>query len=263
MRIAARLSIVLVLLTASLVLLQPISSVAASCANEKAAVDQLGKDIARLTDDLNKQRRELASAQRDLADDLRLIDKSQQVLQGSAERVAQELKDKGLYDAAKTLSIQIALTIAIAAAGPEGWGLLGHTLEVMAEVVEKAHTAYEVYDLIHEGQEAAAVMDELTSGMGSLDAARAYAEENNLTELSLMLDHEEQLAARMKAFDRDWARIKNAAIAIAGDQALLDKFAQQLAAALEALYACLDKPGPVPNACEGRATNPSGAGVCR
>lgn len=259
----ARLSVVLVLVLTCVQLVQPVSAEAASCAAEKAAVDQLGKDISRLTDDLNRQRSELASAERDLADDLRLIDQAQKALQGEADAVSQELKDKGLSGALKTLAIQLALTIAILAAGPEGWGLLGHTVAGVAEGVEQMHTLKEVYDLLREGQKAASVMDGLSSQSGNLEEARAFAEENDLTQLGLMLDREEALAARVKAFDKDWTRIRNAAIAIAGDEALLDKLAQQLAAALEALYACLDKPGPVPSACEGQVTNPDGAGVCR
>lgn len=259
----ARLSVLLVLVLTCVQLLQPVSANAADCTAEKAAVDQLGKDISRLTDDLNRQRNELASAQRDLEHDLKLIDQAEKVLQGEADAVKQELETKGLTAALKTLAVQIALTIAIAAAGPEGYGLLGHTVETVAEVIEKIQTGTEIYDLLREGQEAAGVMDDLVSEMGDLEAAQAYADENDLTELGLMLDHEEALAARVKAFDKDWTRIRNAAIAIAGDEALLDKFAQQLAAALEALYACLDKPGPVPSSCEGQPTNPNGAGVCR
>ena len=263
MRIHQRVSVALVLVLSTVLLLQPISAGAAGCEKEKAAVDELGKNIARLTDDLNRQRAALAAAESALVDDLKLIEKSQQVLQGEADGVSQELKDKGLSNALKSLAIEVALSIALGAIGPEGWGALAHTTEQIAEIAEKAHTAYEVYDLLREGGEASAVMDQLTRSMGSLEDARKYAEENDLPQLSLMLDHEEELAARMKAFDRDWTKLKNAAAAVAGDEALLAKLAKDLAAALEALYACLDKPGPVPSACEGQATNPNGAGVCR
>jgi hypothetical protein len=262
-RVTARLSMLLMVVLSAVLVLQPISAGAADCSAEKAAVDELGKNIAKLTDDIKKQQRDLEAAQRDLANDLALIEKTQRTLQGEVPDVQQELRDKGLSDSLKIAAVQVPLSIAIFAAGPEGWGLLGHELTTLIELLEKAHTALEIYDLVREGGEAQDILDELTSDLGSLDATRTFADEHDLPHLSLMLDHEAALAAQMKAFDRDWARIKFAANAIAGDQALLDKLAQQLAAALEALYACLDQPGPVPSPCEGQATNPNGAGVCR
>jgi hypothetical protein len=76
--------------------------------------------------------------------------------------------------------VQVAIAIAIAAAGPEAWGLLGHTAATLLELADQAHTASEVADLLKEGAQAGAVMDEINSGLGNLEGARAYAEENNL-----------------------------------------------------------------------------------
>jgi len=264
MRARARLSAFLVVLMSCLVVLQPMSAGAADCSKELEAITELGKNIAKLTDDLNKQRSDLEAAKRDLEADLKNIAEAQKALQGEAERVQQELNDKGMTEALKTLAVQVAIAIAIAAAGPEAWGLLGHTAATLLELADQAHTASEVADLLKEGAQAGAVMDQINSGMGNLEGARAYAEENNLTELNKMLDEEEQLAALMKKFDQDWTRLKKAYNAIKGDEALLAKFAQQLADLYAAYAACMDKPGPVPSACEeGQPTNPDGAGVCR
>lgn len=107
------------------------------------------------------------------------------------------------------------------------------------------------------------MMDELTAELGNLDAAQAFADENGLTQMSLMLEHEANLTAAMKSFDQDWSRFRFAVNAIAGDTALLKTLGIQLAADWTAFYACQDQAGPVPSACEGQATNPNGAGVCR
>jgi len=260
----ARLSVFLVVLMSCLVVLQPMSVYAADCSKEKALVDQLGTDINRLMADLDKQHSDEAAAQRDLAADLKNIGAAQQALQGEAALVQQELNDRGMIQALKTLAVQVAIAIGIAAAGPEAWGLFGHTVAALAELADQAHTANEVSNLLKDGAKEGAMMDEIASGLGNLEGARAYAEENNLTELNKMLDQEEQLAALMKKFDQDWNRLKFAHNAIKGDEALLLKLGEQLGKALEALWACQDKPGPVPSPCEeGQATNPNGAGVCR
>jgi cell division FtsZ-interacting protein ZapD len=262
-RARAPLSFFLVVLMSCLVVLQPISVYGADCSNQNALIVQLGKDISRLRDDLNKQKSDEAAAQRDLAADLKNIDAAQKALQEEAPRVQQELNDKGTIQALKTLAVQVLIAIAIGAAGPEGYGLLGHTVEVLAELADHAYTSYEVGNLLKEGVEAAAVMDEINAGLGNIEGARAYAEENNLTEFNKLLDMEEQLAALIKKFDQDWNRLKFAHNAVLGDQALLDKLARQLADAFEAYWACMDKAGPVPSECEGQPTNPNGAGVCR
>jgi hypothetical protein len=263
-RAKAGLTVFLVLLMSCLVVLQPISVYGADCSKEKAVIDQLGKDISRLRDDLDKQKRDEAAAQHDLAADLKNIDAAQQALQAEAPLVQQELDGKGMTAALKTLGVQALVAILIGFAGPEGLGLLGHTLTVLAELADHAYTSYEVGNLLKEGADAAAVMDAINAGMGNTADARAYAEENHLTEFNKLLDMEEALAALMKKFDQDWKRLKFAHNAVLGDEALLAKLAKQLADAFEAYWACLDKPGPVPSACEeGVALNPEGAGVCR
>jgi hypothetical protein len=264
LRAKGGLSVFLVILMSCLLVAQPISVYAADCSKEKALIDQLGKDISRLRDDLNKQKSDEAAAQRDLAADLKNIATVQQAITAEAPRVQQELNDRGMTEALKTLAVQVVIAIGIAAAGPEAWGLFGHTIAALAELADQAHTAIEVTKLLKEGAEAGAVMDEINSGMGNTEAARAYAEENNLTEFTKLLDMEDQLKALMTKFDQDWKRLKFAHNAVLGDEALLAKLAKQLADAFEAYWACLDKPGPVPSACEeGQATNPDGAGVCR
>ena len=263
-RARSRLSVFLVVLMSCLVVLQPVSVYAADCSKEKALVDQLGKDISRLRDDLDKQKRDEAAAQRDLAADLKAIDAAQQALQAEAPLVQQELNNKGAIEALKTLAVQVLIAIAIGAAGPEGYGLFGHTLTVLAELADHAYTSYEVGNLLKEGAEAGAVMDEINAGLGNIEGARAYAEENNLTEFNKLLDMEEALAALVKKFDQDWNRLKFAHNAVKGDEELLAKLGKQLLDALAAYWACLDKPGPVPSACEeGQRLNPDGAGVCR
>lgn len=258
-----RLSAFLVVLMSCLVVLQPLSVYGADCSNENALITQLGKDISRLNDDLNKQKSNEAAAQRDLAADLKNIDAAQKALQAEAPLVQQELKDRGAIEALKTLAVQVLIAIAIGAAGPEGYGLFGHTVEVLVELLDHLYTSSEVGDLLKEGAQAGAVMDQINAGLGNIEGARAYAEENNLTEFNKLLDMEEQLAALIKKFDQDWNRLKIAHNSVLGDEALLAKLLKQLADAFEAYWACLDKPGPVPSDCEGQATNPNGAGVCR
>src|SRR5436309_15399613 len=119
-RITARLSLLLMVVATAALVLQPISAGAADCSAEKAAVDELGKNIAKLTDDIKKQQRDLEAAQRDLANDLTLIEKTQRTLQGEVPEVQQELRDKGLSDALKIAAVQVPHSIAISAAGPEG-----------------------------------------------------------------------------------------------------------------------------------------------
>jgi hypothetical protein len=261
--VTRQVSLALVFVLSTMLLGQPASVRAADCSAEKAAVDALGKDISRLADDIQRQLRNEQNAARDMADDLALIDKTQQELAGEAGAVEQELKTKGLWDSLKSLGVQAVLTLLLGAIGPEGWPLVGHTAEAVLEVAEKAHTAVEMFDLLRESAEAASMMDDLAGQQGSLEEAQAFADKYDLPELQLMLTHLEDLAAQAKAFDLHQKDLKNAAHALAGDQALMAKLAKQLEAALEALYACLDQPGPIPSPCDGQATNPNGAGVCR
>jgi Tfp pilus assembly protein PilN len=262
-RIKALVSFAVVLMLGFLAVAQPVPAGAADCSAEKAAIDQLGTYIDRLTNDLQKQMQNLDAAKSDLAADAQRIEDLQRNLSQDAPLAASALADSALTRALTALGLQVTFSIALIVAGPEGWALLPHTLASVLEMSHLAYAAYEDYQLYSEGSDALAMMDQLTSELGNLDAARAFAEEQGLPQVTLMVDDLANLSAATKAFDQALSRIKAALNAIAGDQKLLKMLAMQLAADLEAYYACLDQPGPVPNNCEGQPTSPTGIGVCR
>lgn len=263
MRIGARPSFLLVLLLSSVLLLQPLSAEAADCSHEKAAVDALEKDIAALKIDLKLQLDKLANPQRDMALDLRDMYNIQQSLVGEGERVQEELDNKGLTASLKTLGLQVFLSVLIGFAGPEGVAALAHEFALLAEAADRTYTAVELYHLYQEAGEAQSVMDALTSELGAESEVRAFADANNLTELKDMLDKEDHMAALQRNFDKAFAQWRGATYSVLHDQDLLD-LDEELLKNANAVYAeCLNQAGPVPSACEGQATNPNGAGVCR
>lgn len=259
-----RLSVLLVIVTSALVVLQPLSVVAADpCAAERARVNQLLMDLAELKNELDVDRAKLTQAERDLENVMKDIDRVQATLVGEDERVKQELTSHGLWTLGKAGAKEAAIAIALALAGPEGWALLPHSVMGVLEVAEKAHTAKEIYDLMKEASEMGNAIGDLDSEGGDQADLRTYAEENGLTELAYMLDQEARLADLAKSYDAAWAAVQYAGKQVLFDQKLFDQKQQDLHDALEALYRCQDKAGPSPNPCEGQVTNPGGAGVCR
>ena len=257
------LSLAMVCVTASLLLFEPTSVAAADCSKELAAIAALEKELLTLGNELTLDHKDLDAAEADLASAISDIDSVQASLAGESDRVKAELESHGLWAAAKSLGIQVALSIALAAAGPEGWALLGETLAAVFEAAEKIHTAYEVAQLVNEAGEASIAMDDLAAGNSNHEELSQFAKDNNLTEMSFMLSQEDRLADLSKTYDAAWNRLQKAAARLIKDQALLDGKSADLKAAFDAFYACRAEAGPVPSACEGQATNPNGAGVCR
>jgi len=259
--IKARISAALVVVLASLLVLQPISAVAADCMAEQAAFDALRKEVDKLNDQLNGALRDLDAAQRDMVNALGKIDDAQNSLKGQKEKVQAQMEAQGMWDALAVLGPQVAFSIALALAEPE---LMGESIHLLLEAAEKVHTAAEVYELYHSAAEAESILDEMAAEMGSLDAAREFAAQHNLTELTYMINKEAELAAWTKDFHKAWGRWEDAADAVVAYTALRDAKAKQLQAAQVALYACLDKAtAPPSDPCSGVDTNPNGAGVCR
>jgi hypothetical protein len=262
MRLRAVISLAVVLLISSLLVLQPMSVAAADCSKERAAFDALAKEADALNKELQADLRDLGIAQGRLATVLQKMDSVQNDLAGQGDRVRQQLDQKGMWEALKVLGPEVVASILIALAEPE---LVGESIHLLLEVAEKAHTAVEVYNLFKDASEADSVLAELTSELGSLDAARAFAQANGLTELTYMINKEAELAGLMKDYQKAWDDFEKAADAVVADTALLDAKGKQLEAAQVALYACLGVPAPPPSAdpCSGQKTNPGGAGVCR
>ncbi|HEY5034661.1 MAG TPA: hypothetical protein VIJ30_06025 [Candidatus Dormibacteraeota bacterium] len=264
MRFRSLLSVLLVLLVSSLVVLQPLSATAANdCQAERDAFNALKKEADAINDELKAALRDLDAAQRDMADYLQKLSDTAQKLDGQAQRVQQQMDQKQLNAALQALGTQVFLTIAIAAAGPEGYGALGHTIEGLFTAAEKAYTFKEMVTMLKEASEASSAMDKLTTELGNADELSTFASDNGLTELTYLINMEAQMAAYMSELHKAWSRWEDAADRAVAYQALLDIKGKQLQEAQEALYRCLGIPGPVPSACEGQATNPNGVGVCR
>ena len=259
--IKTRISAALVIVLATLLVLQPMSAVAADCAAEQAAFDALRKEAEKFNSQLNDALRDLANAQRDMVYALGKMDDDQNRLVGQKEKVQAQMESQGMWDALNVLGPQVVFSVLLAIAAPE---LIGHSIHLLLEAAEKLHTAYELYELYHTASEAESILDEMTAEMGSLDAAREFAAQHHLTELTYMINTELDLASWTKEFKKAWFRWVDAADAVVAYQALLDAKGKQLQAAQDALYACLDKATEPPSdPCAGVDTNPNGAGVCR
>ena len=263
MRITKRLSVVLVVLLTSLVVLQPVPAGAKDCSAEKAAYDELVKEVAALEKDLNAALATLGRDQVDMANVLQKMDAVQNILAGEPAKVQAEMNSTLNGDIAKSVAQQLALAIALALLTPE---LIGHVLHTLFELAETAHTAHDVYTLVNDAKEAQTVLDEMQAALGSLDSVLAFADAHGLSELKYMITQEQNLAALTIDFKRAFAAWADAADTVVATRAILDAKVNKLNDALAALLACLAQPEPVPSPCGGPAPPSDGgihAGQCR
>ncbi len=97
---------------------------------------------------------------------------------------------------------------------------------------------------------------------GDLDAALAYARDNDLSELRDLIYNERAMVDLEKRLDGDWARFLDAGLKVRIFQALLDQQRAELQQAADALNRC-EEQKQNNNPCAGLTPSPNGVGVCR
>ncbi len=250
--------VVIALVVALAMVFQPLASAAdVDCSALQQEVQDDVKAAAAQNEQLRQAQLALSDAWKDIFNDFGKISDAQDTLDGLPAKVQAELDSKGFHDALETLTIQVAASIFLALLGPVG---IAHATVELLELAEQAHTSYDVGAMIGEASNADNVMAEITAMDGQLEAAREFASENDLPELSYLIQQEDYLAGLMRDLNKAWQRMEDAADSVVAYQAVLDQINKRLAAALTDLDNCLAQQQQ--NPCD--ATNPTGgAGHCR
>jgi len=238
--------------------LQALPVVAADCSQQLAAVEALSKDVDALHRQIKVALNKLDAAERDIQLDLKQMADIEKKMKPQSDRAKQELNRSGTSSVAST-AVAMALP-------PIVTEVVAGELQILHGLGQKAHTAAGVYKNFRDLVATARALEEMSSHKGGLGAAHSYAVDKALNELKKLIDQESALAALGNDLSEARSRWWAAAHELEVIGVILQKKEDQLAAAYEALIACLKKPvpAPVPEGCATPVSSGNtGGGHCR